>query len=57
MAAAGGYLLDHGIDSNTLQSIRNSISQVHGKAHSHSLVAAYCLAFQLLLEEPMQKRK
>lgn len=50
MAAAGGYLLDCGIDSKTLQSVCNSISQVYGKAHSHSLVAQYSLAFQLLLE-------
>ena len=48
--AAGGSLLARRIDSTALQNVCNRISQTYGNTHSHSIVAAYCLAFQLLLE-------
>ena len=53
--AAGGKLSHLRVESTALEKVCESISQTCGKAPGHSIVATYCLSFQLILEKAYWK--
>ena len=54
-AAAAGSLLHCRIKSATLRKICRKIIQTYGNMHSNSIVASYCLGFQLVHEKSYQE--
>jgi hypothetical protein len=50
-AAAGKRLPQCPIKSEMLRMIHKNLEQTFGKAHQHTIVALYCLSFQLILEK------